>query len=83
MSLFKDSKREHDSDAIKRLLRYHEEIMGSYGDRLNAVLEQVGTLRTGKRGRPKDRWQLRVGPSQRIVWSGKKDELAAASTEEV
>lgn len=73
MSLFKDSPRESDNHTVRRLLKYHKVIMKPYGGRLNAHLEPAGHILTGRRGRPKERWILRVGPSKKIVWSGKKD----------
>jgi hypothetical protein len=82
MSMFKDGK-EHDSAAIKRLLGYHAEIMTFTAGRLKAELRQVGHFpRSPKGGNQKARWELWVGPSQQIVWSGKKDEFAAAPGEE-
>jgi hypothetical protein len=80
MSLFRDSERENDKRVVRRLLRYHEEIMRPYGDRLNAVLEPSGYFPSSG-GRPKEQWQLRVGPSKQIIWSGKKEELVPASSE--
>lgn len=82
MSMFKDGPKERDSHVIDRLQKYHEQIMRPYGGRLNAVLEQVGYFPRSRKGGPrKEQWQLRVGPSQRIIWSGKKDELSAIPAE--
>jgi hypothetical protein len=79
MSLFKDGPKERESRVIDLLLKYHDQIMNATGGRLNAALERVGYFPTSKRGgRPKERWQLRIGPSKQIIWSGKKDELLAA-----
>lgn len=75
MSLFKDNPEESDNQTIRRLQRYHEDVMRCTGGRLNAVLEQDGFFpRSPKGGRRKARWKLRIGPSKKIVWSGKKSE---------
>lgn len=71
MGLFKDSSKEPERNALRRLQRYHREIMLATNNRLNASLEPMGHFpSTG--GRPRKRWGLRVGPSRQIVWSGKK-----------
>lgn len=71
MGLFKDSPNEPDRNALRRLERYHKEIMRATNNRLNATLEPIGHFpSTG--GRPKKKWGLKVGPSRRIVWSGKR-----------
>lgn len=69
MTLFKEGK-EPDRLTIKRLSKYHKQIMAATDNRLNAKLIQSGFFRsTG--GRPKKKWKLVVGPSEKIVWSGK------------
>src|SRR5207249_3876846 len=73
MALFKDSANERDSATSRRLQGYHNEVMSASGGRLNASLEPAGHFPSSG-GRPKERWILRVGPSQKVVWSGKKDE---------
>ena len=71
MGLFKDSPKEPDRNALRRLQQYHKEIMLATNHHLNATLEPIGFFpSTG--GRPRKRWGLRVGPSKQIVWSGKK-----------
>lgn len=75
MSLFKDNPNESDNQAIRRLQNYHSSIMTATGRRLKAILEQNGYFpRSPKGGHRKARWQLRVGPSENIIWSGKKSE---------
>lgn len=75
MSLFKDST-ERDSTSIKRLQGYHQEIMEATDGRLKAELRQAGHFpRSPKGGNQKARWELRVGPSEPIIWSGKKEPL--------
>lgn len=74
MSLFKDNPNEYDSQTIKRLQRYHADVMKGTGGRLKAVLEQDGFFpRSPKGGHRKARWVLRIGPSKDIIWSGKKN----------
>lgn len=80
MSLFKDNPRESDNQAIRRLLKYHEQVMRGTDGRLNAVLEQAGHFLSSG-GRPKERWVLRIRPSKRVVHSGKKGGLFAPSDE--
>ena len=74
---YKDGK-ERDSYAIKRMQGYHQEIMGATAGHLKAELRPAGHFpSTG--GRPKERWELWVGPSKPIIWSGKKDGLLLPS----
>jgi hypothetical protein len=82
MSLFKDSPKESDNNAIKRLLGYHDEIMQATAGQLKAEWRQAGHIKTGKRGRPKERWELWVGRSGPITWSGRKDRLLPAPESE-
>lgn len=82
ISMFKDGK-EHDSAAIKRLQGYHQEIMETTAGHLKAELRQVGHFpRSPKGGNQKERWELRVGPSEPIIHSGKKDTLFPAPSGE-
>jgi len=74
MSLFKDNPEERDSRTITRLRKYHDLIMQALDGRLNANLESLGYYQSSG-GRPKERWILRVGPSKKVVWSGKKSNL--------
>lgn len=75
ISLFKGNPNESDSKTIKRLQKYHSDIMTITGGRLKAILEHNGFFpRSSKGGHRKARWQLRVGPSTNIIWSGKKSE---------
>lgn len=71
MSLFKDNPKESDNQAINRIRKYHDSIMQALDGRLNANLESLGNFKSSG-GRPKERWILRVGPSKKVVWSGKK-----------
>jgi hypothetical protein len=76
MSLFKDAATERDSETIKRLLKYHEQIMRATNGNLQAELRRAGRFPTDpkKGGRPKERWELVVGESEPVVYSGKKDD---------
>lgn len=71
MTLFKDAPIDQDSKTIRRLRAYHDEIMQATAGHLKAELRQARTFKTGKRGRPKERWELWVGPSEPIIHSGK------------
>lgn len=80
MSLFKDNPDEEDKKTIKRLLNCHDLVMTALNGRLNASLEQTGHFQsTG--GRPKERWILKIGPSHKVVWSGKKSDSLHDSAE--
>lgn len=78
MSLFQDNPKDQDSKTVDRLRKYHDQVMTATDGKLKAELRPAGQSKTGKRGRPKERWELWVGPSQQIVWSGKKDALVPA-----
>lgn len=71
MKLFKEGC-EPDRNTIARLQKYHKEIMFVTNKRLNAQLIEDTSLPQEGRGRKKKRWKLCVGPSEKIVWSGKK-----------
>ena len=71
MQLFKEGK-EPDRNTIARLQKYHKEIMFVTNNRLNAIFIEDKSLPQKGRGRKKKRWKLCVGPSEKIVWSGKK-----------
>jgi hypothetical protein len=81
MSLFKDGERERDKTTIKRLLQYHQQVMAATNGHLQAELRPAGyfPIDPQKGGRPKERWELLVGPSLPIVYSGKREELFSSS----
>lgn len=66
---------EEERAVIRRLLKYHQEIMLATGGRLNAQLVEHGTFPSTARGRRRKRWILRVGPSQPLVFSGRSPVL--------
>ena len=66
ISLFRDKSGEADRHVVRRLQRYHKEIMAATGGRLNAEwFEDAPLPSTG--GRPKKRWGLKVGPSKSVL----------------
>ena len=67
MSLFRDKPGDRDRDIIRRLQRYHREIMEATGGRLKANLVEKGFFPPTGRGRPRKRWALRVAPSQPLL----------------
>jgi hypothetical protein len=71
MEAFRDGK-EQDRDVIRRLAGYLEDLQAATGGRLNAWLEEGTSIKPEGRGRPRKQWVLKVGPSQGLVWSGKK-----------
>lgn len=73
MGLFKEGD-EPDRNTIARIQRYHDLIMQATRGSLNASIEEAGHFpkKKGQRGRPRKRWVLKVGPSRKIVSSGKK-----------
>jgi hypothetical protein len=74
MSLFKDDPEDQDSKTIHRLRHYHDEIMTAAAGHLKAELRPSGHFRSSG-GRPKERWELWVGPSEPIIHSGKRTGL--------
>ena len=79
MQLFKEGK-EPDRNTVARLQKYHKEIMFVTDKRFNAQLIEDSSLPQQGRGRKKKRWKLCVGPSEKIVWSGKKPGLSNLSS---
>jgi len=71
MALFKEGK-EEDRQTIARLKQYHEQIMLATDHRLNAEIVEDGYFLSGEMGRKKKRWSLVVGPSDKLIWSGKR-----------
>lgn len=78
MSLFKDG-REPDRNTIARLMKYHRQLMIATNNRLQAEIIEDGYFPREGRGPKKKRWKLLVGPSEKIVWSGKKPNLLQAN----
>ncbi len=62
---------ESDSKTISKLHRYHKQIMVATGHRLNASLIKAGKGRRSQRGPLTQLWDLKVGPSQGIIFSGR------------
>jgi len=68
IALFRDTERQADRDIIRRLQRYHREIMKATGGRLNAELVEDGSFEsTG--GRQRKKWTLVVKPSKSLFAS--------------
>ncbi len=65
VSLFRDTDQQDDRHVIRRLQRYHREIMHATGGRLNADLVEDGAFPSSG-GRPKKRWALIVRPSRSL-----------------
>ena len=62
-------------NTIRRLQRHHRLIMTATRGNLKASLEPIGHFpkEEGQRGRRRIRWGLKIHPSKRIVFSGKKE----------
>lgn len=74
MQFFKAGK-ETDGQTMARLQKYFRQIKDATGDALNA--EFVCRKLPSKRGAPRKRWALRVGPSRGIIFPAKPKELTA------
>ena len=75
VSLFRDTEKQSDRNIIRRLKRYHAEIMVATGGRLRAELVEDGHFPAAGHGRPRKRWALVVRPSKSVIVAGKVIDL--------
>lgn len=79
IALFKEGK-EPDRKTIYRLKQYHEQIMLATAHHLSARIIEDGYFSKDGKGRRQKKWALCVGPSDQIIWSGKKPKFLPISS---